>query len=25
LSAEHQSFLTEDFRSIVTKLNAGKN
>ena len=25
LSAEHQSFTTEDFRSIVTKLNAGKN
>jgi enoyl-CoA hydratase len=25
LSAEHQSFLTEDFRSIVEKLNAGKN
>lgn len=25
LSAEHQSFLTEDFRSIVAKLNAGKN
>jgi len=25
LSAEHQSFTTEDFRSIITKLNAGKN
>lgn len=25
LSAESQSFLTEDFRSIVAKLNAGKN
>ena len=25
LSAEHQSFTTEDFRSIVTKLAAGKN
>jgi enoyl-CoA hydratase len=25
LSAESQSFVTEDFRSIVTKLNAGKN
>ena len=25
LSAENQSFLTEDFRSIVTKLAAGKN
>ena len=25
LSAENQSFQTEDFRSIVTKLNAGKN
>src|SRR6202000_1291395 len=25
LSAEHQSFTTEDFRSIVTKLNEGKN
>jgi enoyl-CoA hydratase len=25
LSAEHQSFLTEDFRAIVTKLNTGKN
>jgi enoyl-CoA hydratase/carnithine racemase len=25
LSAEHQSFLTEDFRSIVSKLTAGKN
>lgn len=25
LSAEHQSFVTEDFRSIVSKLNAGKN
>ena len=25
LSAEHQSFLTEDFRAIVSKLNAGKN
>ena len=25
LSAESQSFETEDFRSIVTKLNAGKN
>ncbi len=25
LSAEHQSFLTEDFRSIVTRLTAGKN
>ncbi len=25
LSAEHQSFLTEDFRSIVAKLNVGKN
>ena len=25
LSAEHQSFTTEDFRTIVTKLNAGKN
>jgi enoyl-CoA hydratase len=25
LSAEHQSFVTEDFRTIVTKLNAGKN
>lgn len=25
LSAEHQSFVTEDFRTIVSKLNAGKN
>jgi enoyl-CoA hydratase len=25
LSAESQSFVTEDFRTIVTKLNAGKN
>jgi enoyl-CoA hydratase/carnithine racemase len=25
LSAEHQSFTTEEFRSIITKLNAGKN
>lgn len=25
LSAEHQSFVTEDFRAIVSKLNAGKN
>lgn len=25
LSAEHQSFTTEDFRTIVTKLAAGKN
>ncbi len=25
LSAEHQSFTTDDFRSIVTKLAAGKN
>ena len=25
LSAESQSFLTEDFRSIVTKLASGKN
>lgn len=25
LSAEHQSFTTEDFRSIVTKLTADKN
>jgi len=25
LSAEHQSFTTEDFRNIVTKLNSGKN
>jgi len=25
LSAENQSFQTEDFRAIVTKLNAGKN
>jgi enoyl-CoA hydratase len=25
LSAENQSFQTEDFRSIVTKLAAGKN
>ncbi|HTQ19896.1 enoyl-CoA hydratase/isomerase family protein [Mycobacterium sp.] len=25
LSAEHQSFVTEDFRAIVTKLNAGNN
>jgi len=25
LSAEHQSFTTEDFRTIVTKLNEGKN
>ena len=25
LSAEHQSFTTEDFRSIITKLDAGKN
>jgi enoyl-CoA hydratase len=25
LSAEHQSFTTEDFRSIIAKLNAGKN
>jgi enoyl-CoA hydratase/carnithine racemase len=25
LSAEHQSFTTDDFRSIITKLNAGKN
>lgn len=25
LSAEHQSFVTEDFRAIVNKLNAGKN
>jgi enoyl-CoA hydratase/carnithine racemase len=25
LSAEHQSFVTEDFRAIVTKLNAAKN
>ena len=25
LSAEHQSFTTEDFRSIITKLNASKN
>ncbi|OBJ51090.1 enoyl-CoA hydratase/isomerase family protein [Mycobacterium sp. 1423905.2] len=25
LSAEHQSFTTDDFRSIVDKLNAGKN
>ena len=25
LSAEHQSFTTEDFRSIITKLNAAKN
>jgi enoyl-CoA hydratase/carnithine racemase len=25
LSAEHQSFTTEDFRSIITKLAAGKN
>ncbi|BBZ50986.1 enoyl-CoA hydratase/isomerase family protein [Mycobacterium heidelbergense] len=25
LSAEHQSFTTDDFRSIIAKLNAGKN
>jgi enoyl-CoA hydratase len=25
LSAEHQSFTTDDFRSIITKLSAGKN
>jgi enoyl-CoA hydratase len=25
LSAEHQSFTTEDFRSIIAKLNEGKN
>ncbi|OBG29052.1 enoyl-CoA hydratase [Mycobacterium alsense] len=25
LSAEHQSFTTDDFRAIVTKLNEGKN
>lgn len=25
LSAEHQSFVTEDFRAIVSKLNEGKN
>jgi len=25
LSAEHQSMMTEDFRSIVAKLTAGKN
>ncbi|OSC39586.1 enoyl-CoA hydratase/isomerase family protein [Mycobacterium decipiens] len=25
LAAEHQSFMTEDFRSIITKLTAGKN
>jgi enoyl-CoA hydratase/carnithine racemase len=25
LSAEHQSFTTEDFRTIVAKLNTGKN
>jgi hypothetical protein len=25
LSAESQSFLTEDFRAIVDKLTAGKN
>lgn len=25
LSAEHQSFVTEDFRAIVSKLNSGKN
>lgn len=25
LSAEHQSLVTEDFRTIVSKLNAGKN
>jgi hypothetical protein len=25
LSAESQSFLTEDFRAIVDKLSAGKN
>jgi enoyl-CoA hydratase len=25
LSAEHLSFMTEDFRSIVAKLNAGRN
>ncbi|OBF20594.1 enoyl-CoA hydratase/isomerase family protein [Mycobacterium kubicae] len=25
LSAEHQSFTTDDFRSIVSKLNSGKN
>jgi enoyl-CoA hydratase len=25
LSAEHQSFVTEDFRAIVNELNAGKN